>query len=290
MESVGEKTIVEVIPADSILIIPNEILVQVCSFFNRDSDTNRFLSTCWRLYDLKSEMLFKKRVELVKVWNLPYFDQFTNIVADGEDLKHMNKVRRQNRTKAKQCKRPSKKPVESRPLDSLLPFNLEKLELDNFKGYLGTWTRGLAHLKCLILHKGCKITVKPGCLPSTLTHLTWETNQELKAGVLPVGLQVMKVDYYCYRSMVLPSTLKSLTIGRGFNWKHHISRIPVGMLPEGMEVLHLNSKIWFDLEALPKSLTKIVCGPHYDGYHPDLPSNIQVIQLPESKGKKRSFH
>ncbi|XWV26816.1 hypothetical protein QJ857_gp0235 [Tupanvirus soda lake] len=284
---IGETNLESEFASDSILIIPNEIIMHLCSFINRDRDTNNFLSTCWRFYDLKSEILFKKRVELVDIWNLPYFDQFTNVVAEGEDLKHINQVRRQ--TKEKSARHSNRKPVKTKPLNSPLPINLEKLELVKFQGYLGTWTRGILNLRCLILHKGCKITVKPGCLPSTLTHLTWEVNQPLKLGVLPEGLQVLKVDYYCYNSMALPSTLKSLAIGRGFNYMNHIGVIPPDMLPEGLEVLHLNSPIRLNVSHLPKSLTKLIAGPYYDGYHPDLPSTVQMIILPMSKGKRRRF-
>lgn len=174
------------------------------------------------------------------------------MVASGTDLSLI----KQNSFKNKK-KRNTKYP--------LLPKNLVELELTNFNGYLPTWTRDLCYLKRLRLMAGCKIIIRPGCLPPTLTHLTWGTNQELKPNVLPHGLLVLKIIGYSHSTMALPSTLNSLYIKQNPKpTRYFFNYICPGMLPEKLKILHLDYTIALDPDAIPSSLTKIIFGIHYD--------------------------
>jgi hypothetical protein len=262
--------------------IPNEIAAMFCLYL-RDSDVVSLTSTCSRWYSLRNDVTFHKKVKLTQIMDLWYFDRFTNVVASGEDLKIL-KHRNSSKSNIKNQRKP--KHSSEPPEESPLPEHLVELELRDFKGYLRTWTRGLKHLKRLRILKGCKITVKPGCLPAGLTHLTWETGQDLVRGVLPEGLLVLKVDNYRSRRMALPSTLKSLHIGRNFNVEPRFEHIYPGMLPDGLEVLHIDSKVEFEVDDLPPSLTKIVFGRYYNAWRTtrDLPERIQCVWIQKYRG------
>lgn len=228
---------------EEIIYVPSDVVTVICYFLQKDSDTICYLSTCKRYHSVKQRVLFHKKVRLETIVGLTYYNQFTHIVASDSSLKLLN----QSYFKK----------------DKLtLPSNTVELTLQKYQGYLKTITRGLKHLKQLRLLNGCKITTRPGCLPKKLTHLTWETNQPLTRDVLPEGLLVLRVDYYRHDNMNLPSTLKSLQIGRQFNMKHtRFNRIYPGMLPDGLETLHLDSIVDITDEVLPL-ITRIIFGPH----------------------------
>lgn len=247
----------------NIFCLPPEIIVSICSIM-KDHDKLSFLSTCAYLHSCKSIVLFQRKVKLENIYHLFYYQQFTNVSVNG--ISQFNRYY----VSAKSLKNPLMK--------NILPRNLVELEMVNFNGYLKTWTRNLPKLRRLCLRKGCKVTVKPGCLPSTLTHLTWETNQCLEKGILPHGLENLKIDYYNHKELVLPSTLQTLHIGRNKNYRLHFDHILSSMLPEGMKTLILDCNVDFNPESLPKTITKVIYGYH-NYQRIKLPSTISVTEI-----------
>jgi hypothetical protein len=173
--------------------------------------------------------------------------------------------------------------IEVSPLPLLLPENLVELELKNVEGNIHKLICNLRHLKYLHLLKGCKITIDPGHLPTTLTHITWQIDQELKSDILPEGLLVLKVNHYHHHKMILPLTLKSLQIGRDVK-DLNFNKITLGLLSDGLEILRLDTEVEFNVDCKTSSLKKIIFGVNYPSLSglPALPANIDVVWLNKS--------
>jgi hypothetical protein len=245
--------------------LPTEIIIEICRCMTYDRNIISFLSTCSFFYSMRTLIFYYKRVNLSKIMSLSYYNNFKRVSASTDDFIKLRGYLKQNKISQK----------------SLLPENLTNLEIKNFNGYLQTWTRGLEGLTSLSLLKKCKITVKPGCIPSTVTHLTWETNQRLIPGVLPEGLKVLKLDYYFHSKIALPSTLKSFYVGRNFNLQLHFNEIYEGLLPEGLEVLSIDCRMSIRENALPSTLKKIYFGKNYQELKMPkrFPQNLELFSV-----------
>ncbi len=255
----------------NIFDIPIEIILEICQKIVNDRDLMFFLFTCKTFYSLVTMLLYHKKTNLSKIMTLPHYDNFTHLSVTGIEYNQLRK--RLDCHKKKSSKQ-------------LLPSNLTNLELRDFKGHLQTMTNGMDKLKSLSLSKGCKITLNAGCIRPTVTHLTWELNQNLKRGILHEGITVLKIGYYSHNEMVLPLSLKKLYIDKTFGSRNFISRnfwrIYAGLLPEGLEVLSINCKMQIDENSLPSTLKKIYFGKKYVQIG-DLPSkfpaNLELFSL-----------
>ena len=224
--------------------VPFDLLVAISDLLV-DRDALRFFSTCVYLGQCKDKRWYKKQANLSIIWGVSYYDRLTSMSMSGPDLIDLKKCLREKRIQR-----------------NIFPPNLEKLELYNFKGDLKTYKRQLPNLKMLVLkHMNkkmqCKVSLKAGCFPGSLTHLTWETNQELKPNFLPEGLRVLKVNYYCYSTMSLPSSLEHLYIGNNNNYEYCFNRIYPGMLPLGLKSLTFDCRVNFVATDLPENLESI---------------------------------
>jgi hypothetical protein len=109
--------------------------------------------------------------------------------------------------------------------------------------------------------------IKPGILPSSLTHLTFGNffNKPIESGILPSLLTHLTFGYYFNQpitSGVLPSSLIHLTFGDWFD-----QPIEPDVLPSS--ITHLKFGVHFNKPitpgVLPCSLTHLTFGSHFGG-------------------------
>ena len=222
---------------DSLLILSDEVLVYICEISHK-RETCRLMRSCQRLYGLRAIIKFHGWVDLKNILHFPLYNSFTHVRANGLTISAMKRQKR------------------------ALPCATTHLILQNFIGYLRTITRHLQFLTHLILAHSCKITVKPGCLPRTVTHLTWNIVQKLSIGVLHEGLLSLRITDYIYLHMVLPSTLQILHL------KGCFTRIYSDMLPTGLLLLSLDGNVAFDKDTIPVTVKKMIFGKNFNSYQP----------------------
>lgn len=232
-------------------ILALDVIKIIYAYGKNDRSILTLLSTNTYLDDLKKHIVFKKNTHIDDILGLRYYDQFSNISAN--DLTKykftMHKI-----------------------LPPYLPTNLVSLTFNNFTGYLKTYTKDLCHLKHLRLIGG-KVTVKPGFLPSTVTHLQWQTNQKLGPHCLHNGLKVLHVVNYCYKTIWLPDSLVSLRLGTKTN-------IIENMFPPNLEIIHIESTVHYVINYNSNSypMKKIVLGRNSRTVVLFVPDDVIVIR------------
>jgi len=226
-----------------------DISLLICSFLDTDKDRVLLLSTCRFARTLKGLITYKKTVTMTKIintgiFNIDFYNQITHVKATGRMICDM----RNNKLS--------------------LPTNLTHLTLQNYKGYLQTITRHLKNLKCLTVTNSCRITVNKGCLPKTLTHLTWETAQQLPCdNGIPIGLIDLRLANYQHPLPKLPNTIIYLTFGKGCQFT-----LEGKALPLNLKVLTINTgKLTFNNNNTfnnnidyPANFQKIIFGKFFN--------------------------
>lgn len=221
-----------------IKFFPFDIICYILKFV-RDREKIHFLSICKRLHALKNRFLYNTLIPLKNILHISYYDQFTHIKATGDAIGKMKELKMQ------------------------FPKNTKSLVLIQYRGYFKTILSDLKFLTHLSIKKKCKVTVKPGCIPQTITHLTWECNHELIEGILPNGLISLRVDYYTHAKIILPPNLQHLHIGRNFNYHNNYDPNQIA-LPISLKVLELDNIVPFTKDDIPSNVKKIIFGKCYN--------------------------
>lgn len=218
-----------------------------------DRSRLNFLSTCKRFNVLKNKVIFNGQVKLEKIINLPYYDQFTNIIATGSAI-----------TLAKNI-------LNNNPQKTLLPLKLKKLVLNKLERIsLNRLTRGL-ELTHLVISKTCKkMSINKAAFPKTLKFLTWELDSLLKFDFLPDSLEALKVDYYYSSQIVLPKNLKHLDLGKNF----HGDWISPPQLKRLIVDVNFNPGDVF----LPETLERVTIGKNCNLNKNDFNNSVTVVK------------
>lgn len=221
----------------TILCIPTDVIIYLCKYLD-DGNKIHLLTTCKRLQPLTKHLLYKKIVSLKKIIDLNYYNNFTHIRASGKMIHEMRK----------------------KGLN--LPEKMDTLILNDFKGHLPTITRNASRLVHLSLKTACKITTNAGCLPKTLTHLTWESGQKLP-NKIPSGLVDFRLNNYKHLiKQKLPDTIVHLTFGENCQFI-----IDCTFLPTNLKILTLNTDAVVFNGILPNGLVKIILGKHVSAFN-----------------------
>lgn len=229
---------------------------------NDDASFIAFLSTCRDLHRWKQDVAIQRRVKLKNIIGSKYYDNFTNVIANKNDLIIAKKFYQSN---------------SSNILPSPLPKKLIKLELIDFMGNLRTWTRQLDDLRYLIINKECRIKLKKTSLPKTLSHLIWESKQQLSSCILPPNLIYFRIDSLVSEEITVPKSLKCLDIGRHAIIGQSNIMTPK-FLPEGLITIKIDCNLKLCHEYFPSSLEKILIGKHCKMSFDNIHSNIKIIK------------
>lgn len=235
------------------LLLPVFDVLKIVLDYLSDIDRIRFLSTCQKLHSIKCKVTYRKRVKISQIKDLFYYNQFTHIIATGKDLNDL--------------KRSGKR----------LPSATNCLVLEEFRGYLRTHIKHLSSLTKLTLKKRCKITIKNNCLPSTISHLTWGTNQQISKKYLPKNLVSLRLVNYSghIEPLTLPDGLISLTIGQDC-----IVSIDSSNLTR-LKILAINCRCYALRMAYPNTIEKLIIGKHFQQWFSTfsiiIPGSFQIV-------------
>lgn len=214
LDQIVKETDVHETPFPIITSVGIDAALVIFSFLSH-KDRFAFSCVCKFTNSLMMKLPLKKTVELSRILGCSYYNKFTHIVATGQMIYDMKRLKKK------------------------LPECITDLTLHDYKGYLPTLTRDCKKLVHLTLEKSCVITVKNNCLPPGLTHLSWKIRQPLPK-VFPAGLVNLRLENYqpIGRNLdKLPDTITHLLIEKACDF--HIAD---NCLPKNLKTLKLNSR------------------------------------------------
>ena len=198
---------------DSFLIgphFPTDLILLLLSHLHQDKDRLRLLATSRRLYALRPHIKLRTAIPLNIAHTLNCFHQFTRLIVCNSGWVRKQKL--------------------------VLPANVTHLELDKWMGSIASLIKQ-CRLTHLIVRKTCMLKLKK--LPSTLTHLTWESHIKIPTDALPDTLINLKINYYIHPLPKLPPNLNLLYLDK-FVGNGHLSSINLPpTLPPSLQTLVL---------------------------------------------------
>lgn len=225
-------------------ILCKDIILIICWYIDNDRDKINFLSVCKFLHRFKNELEYNKMVPIKVVGHLWYFNSFTNIIIP-EKIRYIT-----NQMK--------------------LPPSLRKLTLSNFHGQLNFLK--YLNITHLYITDNCRIDTYKLHLPDTLSHITWNINNEQQhfpAKSIPSSVTEICLGNYALDFIKLPhpEMISSLIIEKGYKFSlrklitlPNLKKLVINSndfiygnkLPNTIEDLHLKGHCYFvAIDSLP---------------------------------------
>lgn len=228
----------------------NDILFIICQFIDNEKNLIHFLSSCRYLNGFKNKIKINFLVPLEKIYNLPYYDNFTNIRLSKLTNKFMKRIEH-------------------------LPKNAKKLTVTDYMGSLHFIEN--SNLTHLYLLEKCSVGTKRLVFPTTLIHLSWhiEQVQHFPFFTLPKSLVELDISNYKHKYLKIPNSVTKLVLGDNNKYLYkniilsadHInindtsSNIIFIELPRNLYKLEIKCDNLHFLE-LPKNLHELVIDRH----------------------------
>lgn len=234
----------------------SDIIFLLCKFIGGEKDVVKFLSCNKYLHGLKNKIKFLSTIPVRCVYNLWYYDSFTNLKLSDKIYTH----------------------ADLKTTDNIftgcithLPRNIKKLIVTNYEGSLDFIEN--SGLVSLFFTDSCKITTPK--FPNTLQYLSWNINQiPFYTENIPKNLKKMSISNYQNESLVLPSSISTLVINSNCSFDHietqGLKKLIINSdtkiffeLPEKLDELRINRYYYkFTFSKLPESLKYLVIGKY----------------------------